>query len=108
MKLGAILSVDFIYMKVFCRSLMSEDVILIQKNERSLKEVLKEVLKEADYKKVVSIAEVIDVRGKITPAEAKLICRKSETTTWRYLSILVDTGYVISESSTNSVIYRKK
>lgn len=48
---------------------------------------MKEVLKEADYRKIVAIAEVIDKRGSITPAEAKEICGKSETTTWRYLNI---------------------
>ena len=46
-----------------------------------MKEVLKEVLKEADYRKIVAIAEVIDKCGSITPAEAKEICGKSETTT---------------------------
>ncbi len=69
---------------------------------------MKEVLKEGDYKKVVSIAEVIDERGSITPAEAKLICRRSETTTWRYLNMLVDTGYVVSEGGTNNIVYKKK
>ena len=78
-----------------------------QKDERSLKEVLKEVLKESDYNKVASIAEIIDKQGSVTPAEAKMICGKSETTTWRYLNILTDTGYVVSEGSTNNSIYRK-
>lgn len=77
------------------------------KNERSLKEVLKEVLKEADFKKVVSIAEAIDKKGSITPAEAKRICGKSETTTWRYLNLLTETGYVVSEGSTSNTIYKK-
>ena len=74
-----------------------------QNNERSLKEVLK----EADYRKIVAIAEVIDKCGSITPAEAKEICGKSETTTWRYLNILTATGYVISEGSTNNTVYRR-
>ena len=76
--------------------------------ERSLKEVMKEVLKETDFKKTVGILEVIDVKGKITPSEAKEITGKSETTTWRYLNILVDTGYVIAEGNTNKAIYRRK
>ena len=77
-----------------------------KKNERSLKEVLKEVLKEADYKKLLPIVEAIDHRGGVTPAEAKKLCGKSETTTWRYLNILVKTGYVISEGNTNCTVYR--
>ena len=64
-------------------------------------------LKEADYRKIVAIAEVIDKCGSITPAEAKEICGKSETTTWRYLNILTDTGYVVSEGSTNNTVYRR-
>lgn len=67
---------------------------------------LKEVLKEADYRKIVAIAEVIDKCGSITPAEAKEICGKSETT-WRYLNILTDTGYVVFEGSTNNTVYRR-
>ena len=86
---------------------MSEVSEAKQKNERSLKEVLKEVLKEADYKKILSIAEAIDDYGGVTPAEAKNICGKSETTTWRYLKILMDTGHVISEGNTNSTVYRR-
>ena len=76
-------------------------------NERSLKEVLKEVLKEADYRKVENIIEVIDSQGSISPAEAKAVCGKSDSTTWRYLNILTATGLVISEGSTNHVRYRR-
>lgn len=68
---------------------------------------MKEVLKEVDYKKIVSIAEAIDNQGSITPAEAKKICGKSETTTWRYLNMLTDTGYVVSEGSTNNAVYKR-
>lgn len=77
------------------------------KSERSLKEVLKEVLKEADYRKVEGIAEYIDEQGTVTPAEAKKICGKSDSTTWRYLGILTETGYVVSEGKTNKSVYRK-
>ncbi len=81
---------------------------LHSKNERSLKEVLKEVLKEADYRKVETIAEMIDENGSVTPSEAKKACGKSESTTWRYLSILTGTGLVVSEGSTNKAVYRRK
>jgi len=73
-----------------------------------LKEVLKEVLKEADYRKVETIAEMIDENGSVTPSEAKKACGKSESTTWRYLSILTGTGLVVSEGSTNKAVYRRK
>ncbi len=71
-----------------------------------MKEVLKEVLKEADYNKVLPIVEIIDEYGRISPEEAKEICGKSKTTTWRYLNILTDTGYVVSEGNTNNSVYR--
>ena len=80
---------------------------LLSNSERSLKEVLKEVLKEADYKKVLPIAELIDTQGSVTPSEAKSACGKSDTTTWRYLGLLVDTGFVISDGKTNNKIYRR-
>ena len=67
---------------------------------------MKEVLKEADYKKIFSIAEAIDDQRSVIPAEAKKLCGKSETTTWRYLNILMDTGYVVSEGNTDSIVYK--
>ena len=69
---------------------------------------MKEVLKEADYRKIEAIADVIEKQGSITPAEAKKACGKSESTTWRYLNILTGTGIVISEGSTNKAVYRRK
>ena len=81
---------------------------LLSENERSLKEVLKEVLKETDYRKVETIIEMIDQRGSITPAEARKTCGKSDVTTWRYLNMLTETGFVIAEGSTNNIVYRRK
>lgn len=80
---------------------------LLSDGERSLKEVLKGVLKEADYKKVLSIIELIDTQGAVTPSEAKAVCGKSDTTTWRYLGLLVDTGFVVPDGETNNKIYRR-
>lgn len=68
---------------------------------------MKEVLKEADYMKILTIAELIDTQGSVTPSEAKAVCGKSDTTTWRYLGLLVDTRFVISEGETNNKIYRR-
>lgn len=47
------------------------------RNERSLKEVLK----EADYKKILPIVEAIDYHGSVTLAEAKKLCGKLDVTT---------------------------
>ena len=77
---------------------------VVPQNERSLKEVLK----EAEYHRVEAIAEIIDRQGFITPSEAQSACGKSESTTWRYISMLINMGYVVSEGSTNNVVYKRK
>jgi ATP-dependent DNA helicase RecG len=74
-------------------------------NERSLKEVLKEVLKESDLKKVMPIIEHLQRYGSISPKEAQEAVRKSPTTAWRYLSLLCDKSVVELKGNTNSVIY---
>ena len=76
---------------------------LLSDDERSLKEVLK----EADYRKVLPIVELIDTQGAVTPSEAKEACGKSDTTTWRYLGLLVNTGLVVPDGETNNKIYRR-
>ena len=86
---------------------VAEPERLLSTDERSLKEVLKEVLKEKDYQKVEKIAEIIDTDGEITPAAAKDACKKSESTTWRYLTLLTETGLVIVEGSTNNIKYKR-
>lgn len=46
-------------------------------NERSLSEVLSEVLKQSDFNKVKKIILYIEEKGKITPKEAEENCEKS-------------------------------
>ena len=82
----------------------SEDNFL--QSERSLKEVLKEVLSEKDYEKVETIAEYLDKEKEITPKMAEQLIGKSPTTTWRYMKILTDAGFVVAEGETNNLIYR--
>lgn len=86
----------------------ADEAELLSNNDRSLKEVLKEVLKEKDYKKVQDIIDVIDKQGTITPSYAKVICGKSEATVWRYLNMLVDTGYVTTVGKTTDKMYKRK
>lgn len=80
---------------------------LAQKNERSLSEVLSEVLNEKDYDKVLPLVEYLEEHEVITPREAKNIIGKSAATVRRYLNILVNAGVVNIEGSTNKVIYKK-
>ena len=65
------------------------------------------MMKEADYKKVLPIVERIDTQGVVTPSVAKAVCGKSYSTAWRYLGLLVDTGFVVPDRETNTKIYRR-
>lgn len=73
-----------------------------QKSERSLSEVLR----RKDYEKVKDILELFQIKGSITPKEAEQKCGKSSATTRRYMKLLVETGYVVQEGSTNNIIYK--
>ena len=77
-----------------------------QKNERSLSEVLSEVLSKKDYEKVKAIIDFIDEYGEISPKEAENITKKSAATVRRYLKMLVDTERIVAEGSTNNAKYR--
>ncbi|MDD3417647.1 MAG: ATP-binding protein [Lachnospiraceae bacterium] len=77
-----------------------------QKSERSLSEVLSEVLKAKEYEKVKIIIDILQEKGNISPKEAEIRCKKSSATTRRYMKLLVETGYVIQEGSTNSIVYK--
>ena len=77
-----------------------------QKNERSLSEVLSEVLKKKEYEKIKTIIDILQEKGSISPKEAEATCKKSSATTRRYMKLLVETGYVIQEGSTNSTVYK--
>ncbi len=76
-----------------------------QKNERSLSEVLSEVLKDSEYKKLEDIIKYIEKNGSVTPKEAGRITGKSVATVRRYLKILVETGYIQAEGNTNNSVY---
>ena len=54
------------------------------------------------------IVEILQTEGKITPNEAIAVCGKSAATIRRYFKVLQKTGYVVSEGSTNNVIYKVK
>ncbi len=67
---------------------------------------MSEVLKSKDYDKVKKIIDVLQKEGAITPKEAELISGKSPATTRRYMKLLVETGLIVQEGSTNNIIYR--
>ena len=77
-----------------------------QKNERSLSEVLSEVLAQKDYNKVSTIVSFMEEHGEITPKEAETITGKSAATVRRYFKVLTDTRYIVAEGNTNNMVYR--
>lgn len=89
-------------------AVVEEQDIFAQKNERSLSEVLSEVLTKKDFDKVIPIIEYLEEKGCVTPKEAEDICEKSAATVRRYLGILTATGIVVAEGKTNNSIYRVK
>lgn len=76
-----------------------------QKNERSFERSLSEVLPKKEYERVGIILSYIEKNGKISPKEAEHITRKSAATVRRYFKMLVDTGYIKAEGSTNNIAY---
>ena len=77
-----------------------------QKNERSLSEVLSEVLVQKDYNKVSTIVSFMEKHGEITPKEAEAVTGKSAATVRRYFKMLTGTRYIVAEGSTNNIVYR--
>ena len=73
-----------------------------QKNDRSLTEVLT----KKNYEKVLPIIKYLDKNGKITPQVAEMLIKKSKSTTYRYLTMLVGTGYVEVCGNTNNAVYK--
>ena len=79
-----------------------------ENNERSLSEVLSEVLKKSDFEKAEKIIKYMEEKGEITPKEAERITGRSAATVRRYLNMLVGTGYIEAEGNTNNTVYKVK
>lgn len=84
---------------------MKEDINLIQKNERSLKGVLKGVLNQKDYEKTLPVIEYLETNSAITTQTAKQITGRSLATAWRYLQILVKADVLEADGNTNNAEY---
>ncbi len=84
----------------------TENENFAQKNERSLSEVLSEVLAQKDYAKVSTIVSFMEQHGEITPKEAEMVTGKSAATVRRYFKMLADTRYIVAEGNTNNIVYR--
>lgn len=86
---------------------LKEDENLKQKNERSLKEVLKEVLVAKDYEKLFPIIEYLEDHSSISTQIAEQLTGRSSATAWRYLKKLVEVGVIESDGNTNNAEYVK-
>lgn len=86
---------------------LKEDENFDQKNERSLKEVLKEVLNVKEYERLLPIVEFLEDNQEIKTAVAEQLTGKSAATAWRYLKKLVEIGVLEPSGSTNNAGYRR-
>lgn len=77
-----------------------------QKDERSLSEVLSEVLTQKEYNKVSAIVSFMEEHREITPKKAENITGKSAATVRRYFKLLTDTSYIVAEGNTTNLVYR--
>ena len=76
------------------------------KNETSFETSLKQVLKQKDYKKLDPVITKLAKEDTISIQEVMELTKKSRTTAWRYMQILVECGAVEVAGSTNNVSYR--
>ena len=72
-----------------------------------MKQVLKQVLKQKDYKKLEPVITKLAKEDTISIQEVMELTKKSRTTAWRYMQILVKCGAVETAGSTNNVSYRR-
>jgi len=78
-----------------------------QKNERSLSEVMSEVLSSKDYVKLLPIIEYLEANDSITPKEAEALVNRSSATVRRYLGLLVSAKVLGSKGSTTNITYNR-
>lgn len=72
---------------------------------KKVSEVMSEVLSKKEFVKVQDIIKYIEENGEITPEIARQISGKSVAATRRYMKLLMNTGYIKSQESTNNLFY---
>lgn len=65
-----------------------------------------EVLTKRNHDKLLPIFKFLNKNGKITSQAAEAIIQKLKSTTYRYLSMLAETGYIELSGNTNNIIYK--
>ena len=90
---------------------------IVEKNESKIVETaietsfetrLKQVLNYKDLEKMYPIIKFLNENKQITIQQVMQLLNKSRTTAWRYMKILVETGLVEANGSTNNIIYKLK
>lgn len=84
-----------------------ENSLPVMKSETTFETSLKQVLKQKDYKKLEPIIKALANKEVIGIQEVMELTKKSRTTAWRYMQILVECGVVEATGSTNNVIYKR-
>lgn len=77
----------------------------LAENETSFETRLKQVLKQNDYKKLEPIIKRLAKEKIISIQDAMRLTKKSRTTAWRYMQILVENGVVEVTGNTNNIVY---
>jgi len=78
-----------------------------QKNERTLSELLSELLNATDHKKLSAIIEHLETNDSITPKIAESLVNKSPATVRRYLGLLVRVKVLDPKGKANNTVYYK-
>ena len=78
-----------------------------QKNETSFETKMKQVLKPKEYKKLEPIIEKLATQETVSIQEVMELTKKSRTTAWRYMQILIDCNVVEVSGNTNNVSYKR-
>lgn len=63
-------------------------------------------MKPKDFEKLVGVIRELEIKKELTVQEVMIITKKSRTTAWRYIKILVELGVVEVEGNTNNMVYR--
>ena len=69
---------------------------------------LKQVLKQADYDKVIPLLDPLEEKQQLSIQEVMALTGKARTTAWRYMKMLEAANVVVPEGETNNVVYRLK
>ncbi len=62
-------------------------------------------MKQKDFERLFPVIRKLEIQKKITIQEVMEITKKSRSTAWRYMKILVDLGVVETEGNTSNITY---